>query len=175
MIWLPEMHLRVGSLQLKEVLPNRFHPRIRKSQITPGTSKLHPIPSIPERMENNSYCCANRKQFWGGNSAPAESKEGAKSKRENLVSNSTCLKTEQMCAGTISFLQVVLEAQPRAGASLFIFGQLARDYRSDFPHIIFSFSLNCVLGHHKTSLFSLHFLSGTYPSLPSMRIISPGK
>lgn len=68
-----------------------------------------------------------------------------------------CLKIEQMCVRTISFLRVVLEAQPRASASLLVFGQLARDYRSDFPPIIFSFSLNCILGHHKTTLFSLHF------------------
>lgn len=74
-----------------------------------------------------------------------------------MVSNSTCLKIEQMCVRTISFLWVLLEAQPRASASLLIFGQLARDYTSDFRPIIFSFSLNCILGHHKTTLFSLHF------------------
>lgn len=68
-----------------------------------------------------------------------------------------CLKIEQTCARRTSFLGVVLEAQPRASASPLIFGQLARDYTSDFPPIIFSFSLNCILGHHKTSLLSLHF------------------
>lgn len=68
-----------------------------------------------------------------------------------------CLKIEQMCVRTISFPRVVLEAQLEARASLLIFGQLARDYKSDFPPIIFSFSLNCILGHRKTTLFSLYF------------------